>query len=81
MKKIKIQKFCDNNLVDTFEIPVLLVSMASKFLPNTALLELEKKGIYIEKMVELSKTEQDFSSDIEVSENGIKTQVKISLIY
>ncbi len=80
MKKIKIQKFCDDQLIDSSELPILLVNLASKFLPDIALTELEEKGILINKMVELANANESFMSTVEIIENAKKIRVAFSLI-
>lgn len=80
MKKIKIQKFVDSQLKDSFEVPVLLVNLVSKFLPKSALTELQEKGIDINKMIEISKLNDSYSSTVKVVEHNIETEVIISLV-
>lgn len=80
MKKIKIQKFCDDQLIDSSELPILLVNLASKFLPDIAITELEEKGILINKMVELANANEPFMSTVEIIENAKKIRVEFSLI-
>ncbi|MFD1260169.1 hypothetical protein [Entomomonas asaccharolytica] len=80
MKKIKIEKTVAGELIEKFEIPVLLLNLSAKFLPQAALKELEERGIDINTMLEVAKADGKFASNVEVIENNIKTNVFISLV-
>ncbi len=80
MKKIRVEKIIAGVVIDSFELPLLLVNLANKFLPNTALVELKDKGFDISQMLEVAKADKNYSLAMEVVENDIKTLIFISLI-
>ncbi|UYZ83304.1 hypothetical protein MTZ49_11950 [Entomomonas sp. E2T0] len=80
MKKIKIEKTIAGELIESFEVPVLLINLSAKFLPKAALKELEERGIDINTMLEVAKADGKYASNFEVIENNIKTNIFISLV-
>lgn len=67
-------------MVQCFEVPLLLVNLAAKFLPQQALKELEEKGLDLNMMKEVAKSDGGYVSHMEIIEKGVKTTVSISLI-
>lgn len=54
--------------------------MAAEFLPQQALKELEEKGIDLNRMREVAKSDGDYVSHMEIIEKGVKTTASISLM-
>lgn len=79
MKYLKIEKFIENKLDKTINIPFFIFRMAVSLFPQKALKELGLKGIDFEKMIAAYKEKIPFSSTVEVREKKIYKRIVFSL--
>ncbi|WP_434778708.1 hypothetical protein [Neisseria sp. Ec49-e6-T10] len=80
MKKIKVEKYINNELDETLTIPVAFINILTSILPKSAIEELNQAGLDFQSMIQASKQGQNYHASTQVTEKGISKQIVLTLI-
>lgn len=80
MKKLKIEKFINDQIDESFTVPLAFINVLKILLPNSAINVLSNKGLEFEKIVEASKQNQPYQSSMDIVEKDVMKKVTITLI-
>lgn len=79
MKKISVTKIACNGKLNCFSVPLPFVSLLITFLPQSALVELEERGISLIKFIDAAKRDETYCANLSVIEHGQQVTVELAL--
>ncbi|QIQ22197.1 DUF2868 domain-containing protein [Zophobihabitans entericus] len=80
MKKFKIEKYINQELDETYTIPVAFISILTTILPASAIESLTQAGFDFKTLIEASKQDLAYQSSAMVEEKGISKKIIITLL-
>ncbi|XDF33371.1 hypothetical protein RBH89_14255 [Paracidovorax avenae] len=75
MPRITVEKHVAGTLERSFEVPALLVRVAARVLPASALTRLKDRGMDIQAILQAWKSGSPYASSMEVTEDGVQKKV------
>lgn len=79
MTKIQIDKFKGSTHERSFSVPGGIVMLARRFLPRSAIADLDRRGLDIEAIAEAREKGQPYSRSLKVVERGVEKTIYVSL--
>lgn len=80
MAKVQIEKFIDGKHETSFYIPIFLLYVGNRILPQSALNTLAKHGINVQEILDAKKQKLSYFTTINVRERNIDKTITVSLI-
>ncbi|SQI40052.1 Uncharacterised protein [Leminorella richardii] len=79
MKKLKIDKYVDRHLDESFTIPLGFIHLLKGLLPASAIESLNQHGIALEDIIAAAKQGLPYQTSIEVEEKAVMKKIAFTL--
>lgn len=80
MKKLKVDKYINDQLDESFTVPLAFIHILNSLLPDSAMKSLQKNGLALNEIIEASKQKQHYQAETMVEEKGINKKIVITVL-
>lgn len=80
MKKIKIEKYIQDTLDESFTVPVAFIRILTSLLPHSALVALHDNGFDLDNIIMASKQDKPYQAEASIEEKGVMKRIVITLV-
>lgn len=80
MPRITVEKYVAGTLERRFAVPAFPLSAAVRWLPQSAIAGLKRRGLDLPAIVAARQTGTPYAASMEVTEGGVKKQVRVFVV-